>query len=396
MLVCVFIADFAVTFEQHQNALSPNGAIVLFQQKGRKSLVAAVSPFARSKGVKVGATVQQARALCPQAEFIPQHVSSYRAARELLTERLLIFSNRIEAEGEYWVVLWLDIGSVSKIELDSLSQIIISTIVRDMGFVPRLGIAEGKFTARLAAITAQNGQVVVIETGDEKTFLAPFAIQRLALQKDLARQFALLGIETLGQLADLPFSAVRDRFGSVGALLHQLARGKDTQTIQPYMPPMHTYVSHEFEIRLDDACLIQQLLKHLASQLMCETTPRHLTTQEIVLLLHLEHDTVEIRHLARQPIEDEITLAQLLLHLLDQQKITSGIVGLEIRLENLKPRVPAQMDFFSHLFGYGCSPQTLVKHLSPRYGAEPFHIGVLYPHQTYLPERLFRYEIVGV
>ncbi len=73
----------------------------------------------------------------------------------------------------------------------------------------RLGLADGPFAARWAAISAEQGPRVVDDTA---AFLSTLDIS--TLEKDeLIATFRWLGVSTLGELAGLPREAVASRFG---------------------------------------------------------------------------------------------------------------------------------------------------------------------------------------
>jgi len=102
----------------------------------------------------------------------------------------------------------------------------------------RIGVADGMFTAELAArtTTADGGPAwTVIPPGEARRFLAPLPLHVLdeAELEDLLRR---LGIATLGEFAALETTAVRERFGEHGARLHALARGADSRPLTPRPP----------------------------------------------------------------------------------------------------------------------------------------------------------------
>jgi protein ImuB len=116
---------------------------------------------------------------------------------------------------------------------------------------PVVGIADGAFTARLAARSAQSTrEFVVVGTGESPGFLAPFPIEVLneELGDDgLTNLFNRLGVRTLGALAALPYVDVLTRFGPVGADAHRLARGLDRRPPQAREPLPDLAIERRFE-----------------------------------------------------------------------------------------------------------------------------------------------------
>ena len=67
--------------------------------------------------------------------------------------------------------------------------------------------------------------------GARAAYLAPLPVSLLRARPALAQlpeALERLGIQTLGELAALPPAAVADRFGALGLLAHELARGGDS------------------------------------------------------------------------------------------------------------------------------------------------------------------------
>ncbi|MCB0187935.1 MAG: hypothetical protein KDE31_26890, partial [Caldilineaceae bacterium] len=64
-------------------------------------------------------------------------------------------------------------------------------------------------------------------------FLAPLPISLLPLPPATLQQLTWLGIRTLGAFGALPAAAVWQRFGDVGKLAHQWARGQDRRPVVP-------------------------------------------------------------------------------------------------------------------------------------------------------------------
>lgn len=128
---------------------------------------------------------------------------------------------------------------------------------------PRVGIADGKFSARHAATTpgghaalsAPLPGVRIVEPGRSAEFVSTIAVSEGA-PPELAALLSGLGIHTLGAFAALPEDAVRARFGPTGALSHRHARGLDAERDDELRPehPAREFTEHlEFEPPIDSA-----------------------------------------------------------------------------------------------------------------------------------------------
>lgn len=95
-------------------------------------------------------------------------------------------------------------------------------------FGARLGIAERRFTAYAAALTADPGSVLRIAPGESEAFLAPLPVEWLPLDAEAVERLRLLGLRTCGALAALPRHALEAQFGPSGGRAWLAARGDDT------------------------------------------------------------------------------------------------------------------------------------------------------------------------
>nr|WP_314842772.1 DNA polymerase Y family protein [uncultured Microbacterium sp.] len=108
----------------------------------------------------------------------------------------------------------------------------------------RVGIADGPFTAELAARGV--APTTVVPPGQAKAFLEPLPVQVLR-DEQLTGLLTRLGVRTLGEFAALDEIEVRDRFGERGARLHALSAGADSRPVVPRPPDPELVRSVEFE-----------------------------------------------------------------------------------------------------------------------------------------------------
>ncbi|SJN19786.1 DNA polymerase IV-like protein ImuB [Microbacterium esteraromaticum] len=125
---------------------------------------------------------------------------------------------------------------------------VLRAVLTDAGYPEvRIGVADGAFTAELAARAAPTQQV--IPPGASRAFLAPLPLQVLG-EGELAGLLQRLGITTLGEFAALDASTVHARFGEHGARLHALACGADSRPLSPRPPDPELARESEFETPL--------------------------------------------------------------------------------------------------------------------------------------------------
>jgi hypothetical protein len=95
----------------------------------------------------------------------------------------------------------------------------------------RLGIGLNKWVAAVAARLSAPGEVTVVDDTETRAFLRPLPLEWLPLPRAALTTLRLLGIETMGQFADLPRAAVGRRFGRQAVAAHRLACGEDPRPL---------------------------------------------------------------------------------------------------------------------------------------------------------------------
>ena len=97
---------------------------------------------------------------------------------------------------------------------------------------PRVGVAEGKFPALVAASASAAHSAVKVPQ-DAAAFLAPHPIGLLPVPADVQVGMGHFGLRTLGDVAAMAREALVDQFGSQGGLAWDLANGIDQRPLRP-------------------------------------------------------------------------------------------------------------------------------------------------------------------
>lgn len=403
MIACVLVPYFAAAVERRDDPSLAAVPLVIGAAMEDSGKVFAVSAEAARMGVQPGLSLRQARALCPHARFVPADQARYRHAFDALLEVLAGFTPLIEPSLVLHSALcWLDLGKLGKPEAAEMSRHIGQTLREKVRLAPAIGLAAGKFPSYVAAASLEPNKALILASGREAAFLAPFPLDVLPVNGEMTRQLRLLGIRTLGQLAALPASAVLAQFGVQGQLPHQLARGCDERPVLPRRPQATESASRQFEAPVADGAVLEAALQAMAVELAQRLQARGLIAQELHLILHLEDEaprrrdevTREARLVMRRPTGDPGRLARILYELMARIQVESGITGLEVILTDMRPATGQQLDLFVHRTGQESRLRHALKDLVARYGAGCFYRVSLINPEAHLPERRFRLQEV--
>ncbi|MBS1907425.1 MAG: DNA polymerase Y family protein [Actinobacteria bacterium] len=142
----------------------------------------------------------------------------------------------------------------------------------------RLGIADGPFTAELAA--RGGDPLLVVAAGASAAFLAPLPVQALRTP-GVTALLLRLGIHTLGELAALGPERLRERFGEHGGRLHALASGADSRPVVPRDPDPELAAEVEFESPLGQSDQIAFAVRQSADAVLLALGKASLVCTEV-------------------------------------------------------------------------------------------------------------------
>ncbi len=294
---CVRIADWPVLCAVHAHPELRDRPVVVLERSGPREIVRAMSAAARASGIRVGMRRREAEAcgvalhaidvdLASEArrfEEVARSIESLTPRLELDVPGRLSFPTRGPAR-----YFGGDAALVGRVH-DTLTAL----LGADAAAV-RVGIADGRFAARLAAREARShadpdGRAsFVVAPGESAAFLAPFPVAALG-DPGFAELLERLGLVTLGDFANLAPPDVLARFGHDGVRCHDLARGVDATPLDLSTPPPDLVESFEFDPpakRVDTAAFAA---KALADRLLARLADRGLGCTRVRVEAETEH-----------------------------------------------------------------------------------------------------------
>lgn len=265
--------------------------------------VIAASEETLTYGVVPGMALRQAEHLCPQATFLAPDPAAAIRLRELIAAALYDLAPSVEVRVEG--IAWLDLEGVpSPTESIREARRRLRTAV---GREPRLGLAPGPFSARLAAARARPGRLLKID--DARVFLAPLPTRELLLDAEQMERLDLLGLRTLGAVAALGSRELESQLGREGRHAVLLARGLEPDQLTPWQPPMFTSAHRQFEPPVQDREALLFVARALCGDLAEELGLRGAGAKQMRVRLVCEGDDVEAREsIVRHPLSSAAEL----------------------------------------------------------------------------------------
>jgi nucleotidyltransferase/DNA polymerase involved in DNA repair len=154
----------------------------------------------------------------------------------------------------------------------------------------RCGVGDNRWLAVLAARLArfERPDAPAAFRALTREELPDLPLTLLPADPDTRQRFALFGLTSMGQLADLPRSAVSAQFGPAGERLQALARGHDPRPLVPRRRPERIVTQATFEPSLDGVGSAALALRRTCADLCDRLRARHLAPGRAMLTVRLE------------------------------------------------------------------------------------------------------------
>ena len=195
-----------------------------------ESTVVDCSLGAEASGVRRGMRMSEAIGLCHRAVVLPPDTPYYERLFNGVLDFLETQSPLVESAGQGLAYLSLD---GLPVQVEAFVEGLVAGVHRRTGFMASVGVAGGKFPARVAAETARPGAAKVIPRDGEAEFLAPLPADLLPLTEAMRWRLDLLGITTIGDIARLAAGPFQAQFGPEGKRCWELSQGIDEEPLVP-------------------------------------------------------------------------------------------------------------------------------------------------------------------
>ncbi|HUP45372.1 MAG TPA: DNA polymerase Y family protein [Thermoanaerobaculia bacterium] len=343
-IACFYVPMFPLAARLRSEPDLLREAVAIVDGSGNNAHVVAATRRARTKGIRAGMSLAQARSIVPKLIARGRDSECERTAEEALLEVAETFSPRVEDAGEG--VVFVDIAGMERHWASSEYHLARAAIraADGIGLPARVGVAASKLAARVAAELPKSPTVV--ERGKEAEFLAPLPLARLSPELDAAATLSRWGLVSMGDLARLPESEIASRLGELGRDLHEAARGIDPRPLIPRALPPEFREGLELEwplVALEPFLFIANAALDRLSQRM---EMQGFACTRIELTLTLEPDGFHARAIdLPAPTRDVKTILTLLRIDLEKNPPGAPVAGFSIVAHPDRPR-RAQLSLF--------------------------------------------------
>jgi DNA polymerase-4 len=333
-----FDAFFAAVEENRDPSLRGKPVVV---GGGERGVVSTANYVARRYGVHSAMPLRTARRLCPQGVFLTgHHQLYYEYSRRLMAilEQYSPLVQRISLDEAY-----VDLTGTNALfgPPEETARLIQRRVADELRLSISVGLATNKLVAKVASDYRKPGGFTVVPPGREGEFLAPLPVERLpGVGPALLAQLRDRGVNTVGDLAQVPPHLLRLSFGEWGEMLAHRARGEDPGQVLPHEEVKSISREHTFDEDAGDTDLIESTLVSLTEDVCRRLRRRRLEARTItVKIRYSDFVTHTCSHTLSRPADvDEVFFEEALALLREGRRRRYHLRLVGVGVSNLVPR----------------------------------------------------------
>ena len=387
-VACVWLPHFPTAVERRKSPALNRRAVVIGETTEQRGAVLDCSTEAEGQGLRVGMPLRQALGLCPSASFLPPDLPRYGDAFDQILRALETVSPLVEPATLGCAFVGLEGLNGHYRDEMALGDALAQAVGHACSLMSSVGLAEGKFTARVAATVSAAGEVCLVPKGQEKKFLAPIDVCLLPCSRDTLRHLGLFGLRTVGDLASLPLGAAQAQFGSEGRRIWELAQGIDGEPLRPLRREESIREHLAFYAPLISREALVTAGRQLLTRLLGQPAMNGRVARRMTLRALLSDGRCWERAVVfREATADQEQMLCVLRTAIETAPLTAPIEELSIELSGFAGETGKQEGFFS---GNGRQRRQVaesIRQLKARYGRSPVAQVVEVEPWSRIPER---------
>jgi len=261
-------------------------AVIVGGRPDQRGVVTAASYEARKFGVHSAMPLRTAGKLCPHAVFLDGHHHKYGEWSDRIATILAKFSPVVEMVSIDEA--YLDLAGTERLYGPPLAATdkLLRMITASTGLPCSGGLAATRLVAKVASEQAKPRGLVWVVPGSEARFLAPLPLRKIpGIGEVTERALRALGLETVGQLADMPQEKLEKVFGQWGTALYRKARGGDSYEFVIDAEPKSISHNHTFGEDTNDTEALVSMLSHLSQKACKRLRESGLATRTLTLTI---------------------------------------------------------------------------------------------------------------
>jgi protein ImuB len=371
-----------------------------------RQLVVATNESAHAFGVRLTMTLGEARALCSTVAFEEHDPSRDRASLEALARWMMRFSPVVALPplppGKGWGEggsddhgIFLDLTGCER-AFHGLENVTcrIGHALSKMRITARLARAPTPGAAWALTLGVDDEPIREAASGDSNLLRALRDLPPIALRLDTETVAALhhLGLESVGQILDLPRDQLPARFGPLLSLRIDQLLGHTSEPLAPIEPPVVINARMDFDGLVESLEAIWLAFKKLTEQIIRQLLRHGRGAREVEVQFYRAYATT-LRTTIRlsRPSRDPSNLFNLLRCAMETVETDEGFLGIALLVTSSERVADDQINLLGgDEFAARIELDHLIERLRVRLGEEIIAQPELV--ESYVPERAFSWH----
>lgn len=302
---------------------------------GSRGVVAAASYEARKYGVRSAMPSVTAKRKCPHIIFAPARFEVYRSVSKQIRAIFLEFTDLVEPLSLDEAFLDVTVNHKEETIATDIAIEIKRRILETTGLTASAGVSYNKFLAKIASDYNKPNGLFIIKPSVAQRFIEQLPIERFyGVGHVTAAKMRKMGIKTGWDLKQLSREELALRFGKLGLMLYNNARGIDDRSVEANRLRKSVGVENTFLTDLNGEEEILKELEAVADEVIRRISKHSFKGRTITLKVKYNDFQIVTRSKSYlMPVTDYETLYQTGAELLKEVDTESPVrlVGLTIK-----------------------------------------------------------------
>jgi DNA polymerase-4 len=225
--------SFYASVETRENPKLAGKPMAVGGSADRRGVIATSNYEARKFGVRSALSSARAMQLCPQLIIVKPRFELYREVSRQFHRIFSCYTGLIEPLS--LDEAYLDVSNCEHFEGSAtlVANEIRRRIREELGITASAGVAPNKFLAKVASDWNKPDGTFTIAPHQVADFVFDLPVSRInGVGRVTAEKLTQIGVETCGDLQQVPIEQLARRFGKYGPRLAELAQGIDNRTVK--------------------------------------------------------------------------------------------------------------------------------------------------------------------
>jgi DNA polymerase IV (DinB-like DNA polymerase) len=295
---------------------------------------------ARKFGVRSGMPISQAYKLCPQGVYVPPDFELYGETSDQAMEVLRKFADKFEQTSIDEAYIDASDRCKTYDEAVVLARDVKSALKTTVGLTVSVGIAPNKSVAKIASDLKKPDGLTVVRPDEVGAFLEPLPVSKISgVGKKTTEYLEQQGIQTIGQLRQIPAKKLTDWFGKGGVWLWGIANGIEETPVEERGLRKSISVEQTFERDIQNKQVVLEALESLVKEVHERLQREGLLFRTVSIKVRFEGFQTFTRDKTHTGYVDDVDVVREYVHHLfrefEQDRRRIRLVG--AKLSDLKP-----------------------------------------------------------